>query len=371
MTAVKSITAPMKFLVQAGLLGHLGQHIQQYGDRALIICDPFIMEQAQADTRASLAEHNIHALFSLFGGESSDPEIERQRTEFEAGQCQFVVGIGGGKTLDTAKAVAYYQKVPVVIFPTLASTDAPCTALTVVYNPDGSFNRYLFLPNNPNAVLADTKLLAAEPARFFAAGVGDGLATYFEARTCYASNGINLVLMQPSLAGLGIAKLCYETIRDYAAQAMHAVTTRSVTPALERTIEATIYMSGVGAESGGLAAPHAIHNGMTAVPDLHGAMHGEKVAFGLVAQLVLEGSPVAELEEVIGIIHAVGLPLTLKDLGLKQFKEAEWRQVAELACAEGETIHNEPFKVTPDMVYDAIVAADRLLQHYVATGRVV
>jgi glycerol dehydrogenase len=278
MAAVKSITSPMKFLIQAGLLADLGKHIKQYGDAGLIICDPFIAEKAAADSKASLAEHGVKGVFTVFGGESSDEEINRQQAEFDQAGCRFVVGIGGGKTLDTAKAVAYYKNVPVVIFPTLASTDAPCTALTVVYNADGSFNRYLFLPNNPNAVLADTKLLAAEPARFFAAGVGDGLATYFEARTCYASNGINLVLMQPSLAGLGIAKMCYETIRDYAPQAMSAVAAKAVTPALERTIEATIYMSGVGAESGGLAAAHAIHNGMTAVHDLHGAMHGEKVA---------------------------------------------------------------------------------------------
>ena len=201
MAAVKSITSPMKFLIQAGLLAELGKHIKQYGDAGLIICDPFIAEKAAADSKASLAEHGVKGVFTVFGGESSDEEINRQQAEFDQAGCRFVVGIGGGKTLDTAKAVAYYKNVPVVIFPTLASTDAPCTALTVVYNADGSFNRYLFLPNNPNAVLADTKLLAAEPARFFAAGVGDGLATYFEARTCYASNGINLVLMQPSLAG--------------------------------------------------------------------------------------------------------------------------------------------------------------------------
>lgn len=354
----------MKFLIQAGLLSNLGQYVKQYGEHALVICDPFIAAKAQADAAASFTENSVKALFVTFGGECSDDELNLRKAEFEKNGCQFVIGIGGGKTLDTAKAVAYYKNVPVVIVPTLASTDAPCTALAVIYNTDGSFNRYLFLPNNPNAVLADTKLLAAEPARFFAAGVGDGLATYFEARTCYATNGINLVLMQPSLAGLGIAKMCYETIRDYAAQAMHAVATKSVTPALERTIEATIYMSGVGAESGGLAAAHAIHNGMTAVHDLHGAMHGEKVAFGLVAQLVMEGASTEELEEVISIIKAVGLPLTLADLGLKEFKEEEWRKVAELSCAEGETIHNEPFKVTPDMVYDAIVAADKLLQQY-------
>lgn len=364
MSMTKSITSPMKFLIQNDLLADLGTHIKQYGKNALIICDPFILENAQQATKQSFKDHKINATFAEFGGESCDEEIDAHKAIMQKNKADFVVGIGGGKTLDTAKAVAYYCNTPVVIFPTLASTDAPCTALTVVYNKDGSFNRYLFLPNSPNAVLADTKLLAAEPARFFAAGVGDGLATYFEARSCYASQGVNLVLMQPSLTGLGIAKMCYETIRDNAAQAMSAVQSKSVTPALERTIEATIYMSGVGAESGGLAAAHAIHNGMTAVPDLHHAMHGEKVVFGLLTQLVMEGVPKQELEEVIGIIKSVGLPLTLEDLGLRNFKEEEWREVARLACSEGETIHNEPFKVTPEMVYDAMMATNTLMQTY-------
>ena len=180
MSVVKSITSPMKFLIQAGLLADLGKHIEQYGKKALIIADPFIQEKARKDSAGCFEECGIQA---VFGGECSDDEINKNQALFAEHSCEYVVGIGGGKTLDTAKAVAYYQKVPVVIVPTLASTDAPCTALTVIYNADGSFNRYLFLPNNPNAVLADTKLLAAEPARFFAAGVGDGLATYSEART--------------------------------------------------------------------------------------------------------------------------------------------------------------------------------------------
>lgn len=364
MSVIKSITSPMKFLIQANLLSQLGEYLKPYGKAGLLVCDPFILQKAQQDTEATFKEHNIQAVFSKFSGETTDDEINRLRAIMDDNNAEFVVGLGGGKTLDTAKAVAYYQKVPVIIFPTLASTDAPCTALTVVYNNDGSFNRYLFLPNNPDAVFADTKILASAPARFFAAGVGDGLATYFEARTCYETNGTNLIMMKPTLTGLGIAKMCYETIRDYAPQAMSAVASKSVTPALERTIEATIYMSGVGAESGGLAAAHAIHNGMTVVEDLHAAMHGEKVVFGLLTQLVMEGVPQAELDEVIGIVKAVNLPLTLEDMGLKEFKESEWREVAKLACSEDETIHNEPFKVTPDLVYDAIVATNALLHTY-------
>ncbi len=70
------------------------------------------------------------------------------------------------------------------------------------------------------------------------------------------------------------------------------------------------YLSGVGFESGGLAAAHAIHNGMTAIPDAHHYYHGEKVAFGTLTQLVLENAPVDEIETVAALCHSVGLPIT-------------------------------------------------------------
>ncbi|MDN6549899.1 MAG: glycerol dehydrogenase, partial [Enterobacterales bacterium] len=282
----------------------------------------------------------------------------------EAQQANVIVGIGGGKTLDSAKAVAYYHKLPVILFPTIASTDAPCTALAVIYTEQGEFERYLFLPQNPDAVIADTSIIAAAPVRFFAAGVGDALATYFEARACYAADGVNLVLKKPSRTGLGLAQLCYQLLSENVDAAIDSVKNKFSTPALEQTIEATIYLSGVGAEAGGLAAAHAVNNGMSAVPDLHRAQHGEKVVFGLLTQLVLENAPRAEIDEVVRIIKVAGLPLTLQDMGLKTFVEAEWRKVAEIACADGDTMGNMPMELTVDDVYEAMVAANALAERY-------
>jgi glycerol dehydrogenase len=363
----KAIASPSKFLVQTDLLKELGIHGQVFGKKAYLICDSFIVEQVKQKALCSFID-NTSAQIEVFGGQCSDTEIEKHK--IKALDFDYIVGIGGGKTLDTAKATAHYLAKPVLILPTLASTDAPCTAISVIYNDDDTFNRYLFLSKNPDVVLADTQILAEEPVRFFAAGVGDGLATYFEARACYKAQKDNLILgqhgkmLKPSLIGFTIAKTCYETIKLHAAQAVYAVKNKVVTPALEHTIEATIYMSAVGAESGGCAAAHAIHNGMTAVDDLHGAQHGEKVIFGLFTQLVMEAVPKNELEEVIDIAIAVGLPLTLEDLGLKEFRENEWRKVAEIACNSDDTMHNMPFTVTPEMVYSAIVATNAMLNDY-------
>ena len=137
-----------------------------------------------------------------------------------------------------------------------------------------------------------------------------------------------------------------------------------VTPALERIIEANTYLSGVGFESGGLAAAHAIHNGMTAVPDAHHFYHGEKVAFGTLTQLVLENAPVEDIETVAALCHSVGLPITLAQLNIKKDIPAKMRLIAEASCAEGETIHNMPGGVTPDQVYAALLVADQYGQRF-------
>ncbi|MBA9084991.1 glycerol dehydrogenase [Fontibacillus solani] len=361
---VKSITSPKKFIIGQNLLASLNDYMKNFGDHAYIICDEFILERAKQEAGQSIEAGGNKSVFVKFNYEITKDEINQHREASRQNGANIIVGIGGGKTLDTAKATAYYEKLPVVIFPTIASTDAPCTALAVIYKKDGSFDEYLFLPSNPDVVLADTGILSAAPSRFFAAGIGDALATYFEARACYQAFGDNLVQMKPSLTGLGLSRMCYDSLLENAVKAKKAVDQGITTRAVEATIEATIYLSGVGAESGGLAAAHAIHNGMTAVESLHKAQHGEKVTFGLLAQLVLENAPKEELETVIQLIKDVGLPLTLKDLGVKEFKEEEWRKVAADACAEGDTMGNMPFPVTPDDVYNAIVEANAIAESY-------
>lgn len=360
----RTVTSPKKFVIGRGLLQQMHDYVKDFGDNAFIISDEFILPRVKDEAVTGLQKAGLKGTCEKFNYECTEVEIKRLGALAESQSANVIVGIGGGKTLDSAKAVAYYHKLPVILFPTIASTDAPCTALAVIYSEEGEFERYLFLPQNPDAVIADTSIIAVAPVRFFAAGVGDALATYFEARACYAADGVNLVLKKPSRTGLGLAQLCYELLSENVDAAMDAVRNKVSTPALEQTIEATIYLSGVGAEAGGLAAAHAVNNGMSAVPDLHRAQHGEKVVFGLLTQLVLENAPRTELDEVIRIIKVAGLPLTLQDMGLKNFVEAEWRKVAEIACAEGDTMGNMPMELTADDVYEAMVAANAMAERY-------
>ena len=303
-----------------------------------------------------------------FAGECSHAEIGRIVERARAAGSRTIVGSGGGKVLDAARAAAADLEAPVVNCPTVASSDAPCSALSVIYSEEGVFEEYRFYRKNPELVLVDTAAIARGPARLLAAGMGDALATYYEARTC-AGRVRNMRGGASTQSALALAELCHRTLRADGVEAMIAVQQKTVTPALERIVEANTLLSGLGFESSGLAAAHAIHNGLTAAPATHRFFHGEKVAFGALVQLVLEGAPRDELDDVRRFSTSVGLPITLAAIGCDGIEREPLRQIALRATVPGETIHNEPFEVTPEMVSDAILAADALGRDWMRAHR--
>lgn len=356
------IISTSRYIQGKGELEKIYNHVSTLGNKVFILVDAFLVDTLGEVISTSFAANESVCHIEKFNGECSKVEINRLIEV--AKDYDVIIGVGGGKTLDTAKAVAYYKKCPIVIVPTAASTDAPCSALSVIYSEEGVFEEYLFLPKNPDMVIVDSQVIANAPVRLFVAGIGDALATYFEARATLNSNGNTIAGAKPTKAGIALAKLCYETILEDGLKAKLAVENHSVTKAVENVIEANTYLSGVGFESGGLAAAHAIHNGMTALEDTHHMYHGEKVAFGTITQLVLENIGSDELHRVIEFCVSVGLPITLGELGVKEVDVEQLQQVAEIACAEGDTMGNMPFDVTPEDVVAAIIAADALGRHY-------
>ncbi len=131
-----------------------------------------------------------------------------------------------------------------------------------------------------------------------------------------------------------------------------------LTPAVEAVIEANTILSGLGFESGGVAASHAVHNGFSVLPECHHNLHGEKVAFGVITQLVLENAPKEELDEILDFCVSVGLPVTMAEVGVTDPTPEKIMHVAELACDPNDTGVNMPFAINPEMVYNAIYAAD-------------
>lgn len=353
---------PGRYVQGAGALHHLGEQTKPFGTRAFCIVDPHVLDHIFPDYTNAL-ERDLNVTVERFGGECSDEEIDRLVDAARPANPEVILGVGGGKTLDTAKAIAAKAGTPVVIVPTLASTDAPCSALSVIYTPDGAFQRYQFYPSNPDVVLLDTEVILNAGDRLLVAGMGDALATWFEAEACLHSGASNMTGHQGTMTAYHLARLCYDTLLEHGEAALHALENNTPDPALDHIVEANTLLSGIGFESGGLASCHAIHNGLTAVEQTHETYHGEKVAIGVLASLFLTKKAPALIDEVYGFCETVGLPTTLAGIGLEDASEDVLRVVAERAVQPGETIHNEPVSISADRVVDALQMADREGQH--------
>ncbi|MBT2289318.1 glycerol dehydrogenase [Paenibacillus albidus] len=372
----KAFISPTKYVQGEDELLNLGYFVKSFGTSALLIAHADDVKRVQDKLTATAEKFGITFVESGFKGECSREEVARlQQIASEKG-CTCTVGLGGGKAIDAAKCVA--QGEALIICPTIAATDAPTSHSAVLYTPDGAFDDYAYFKQSPSVVLVDTTVIANAPTRFLVSGMGDALSTYFEARaTAKSYSRVNASLPMGSREGvcppavgtnaaLALAGLCYEMLLKDGAKAKTACDCNKVTQALENIVETNILLSGLGFESAGLGGAHAIHDGLTILEGTHHYYHGEKVAFGTIAQLVLENAPTEELHQVLDFCLEVGLPVCLADIGVEHITEEELLEVAEKACIPEESIHAMPFPVTVTEVAAAIAAADRLGSSYKA-----
>ena len=336
---------PGRYIQGEDELKRLGEHVSDLG------CAAFVVLDSGTDDRLGEVLGNAFAgcpdldepEFHVYDGPCTEKAVLDMVEAVRSHGSDVVVGVGGGKMLDIAKAVAFYAELPLCVCPTVASTDAPCSALSVLYREDGTFDRYLHLTESPNMVVVDSKVVAGAPLRMTVAGMGDALATYFEARSCAAVHGVNELGGAPAPAALTMARACFDTLMSCGVAARRDLKKGRMSDAVERVIECNILLSGLGFESGGLALAHAIANGLTV---LNGPriMHGEAVAFGLIVQLKLERAP--ELGRVLEFCRSVGLPTSLADLRLADVDDADLMRVAIATCANDRNMANEQVKVT-------------------------
>jgi len=355
---LKKAVFPGKYVQGEGAVSELPTMLAALGGRGLILASSSVIGKVLPKSGLVPTEHGI--LVEPFYGECCEEELTRLSDVIDHEHVDVLVGMGGGKTIDTAKIAADRANIPVIIVPTIASTDAPTSGCAVLYTKEGVFISVCYQKANPAAVLVDTSIIARAPARFLVAGMGDALSTWFEARSCDRTRSANECGGLSTAAGLHIAKLCYDMLLEHGVQAKKACEEQVVTPALEHIVEANILLSGLGFESAGLASAHSIHNGLTALDETHRYYHGEKVAFGVLAGLHLSDASREEMETVYSFCEDVGLPTTFAAIGLENVSRERLMIAAEKACAPEQPIHHEEGTITPEGVLEAMLKADAM-----------
>ncbi|MCB2294340.1 glycerol dehydrogenase [Clostridium algoriphilum] len=370
----KAFICPTKYVQGEDELLNLGYFVKSFAGSALLIANSEDVARVKDKLDLTAKKFGVSFIESEFIGECSRREVARLQEVAKNNKCGCIIGLGGGKAIDTAKCVAEGEAL--IIVPTIAATDAPTSHSAVLYTPDGAFDDYAYFKQSPSVVLIDVSVIAKAPTRFLVSGMGDALSTYFEARaTSKSYSNVNAGLpcgVREGLCGeakgtntaLALAKLCYETLMKDGVKAKAASDCNLVTQALENIIEANILLSGLGFESAGLGGAHAIHDGLTILEGTHKYFHGEKVAFGTIVQLVLENSPTEEINEVLDFCLEIGLPVCLSDIGVDSITKEELMAVAEKACIPEESIHAMPFPITVEAVAASIITADKIGRDY-------
>lgn len=355
----KIFLSPSRYIQGKNVLGNIPNHVSQLGNKLLLLTSRGNHKRLEKTYEMITSRDDFSTLIVDFDAECTMAEIERINKICEENSINVIAGVGGGKVIDTAKAVSHYMNIGLVIVPTTASSDAPCSALSIIYKEDGGLDKLLWLKKNPDIVLVDTKIIANAPAHLLAVGMGDAMATYFEMKECYGRDADNFCGGRITLAAKAIATECYKTLKEEGYQAYLAAKEHCVTPALEHVIEANTLLSGIGFESGGICAAHPINNGIAELTQTHKYMHGEKVAFSLICQLILAKESEALIKEIMTFFLKIGLPITLNELGIEKITREELKLIGEIAGSDP-CIANLPVRVEPEMIEDAVILADEM-----------
>jgi glycerol dehydrogenase len=350
-----------RYVQGAGALDQLGPELKKLGGKKVFaLIDDLVVDQIKpyidALTDISISSHP-------FTGHCTHKTVERIAGIAKEKDATVLVAFGGGSVLDVGRSAAFDAGLAFVAVPTIAASDAPCSGISVVYDDNGVMAGRLNL-RNPDLVIVDTALIAKAPARFLVAGIGDGLATWYEAESCRKSNAGTISGFTGTALAHAAARLCRDTILARGRQAVKDCKAHLPSPDMDAVLEATVLLSEVGFESGGLAASHGIHNGLTMLPQTAAYMHGEKVAFGLLSSLFLSAWPDEERHTLFQFCHDVGLPICLSQIGCDAKDDAGLLVAATKTCTPGAIVHNEPFPVTPEMVVTAMKLADLYGQKY-------
>lgn len=284
----------------------------------LIIMDAFSREHLGTKVLESFQASEAAYAIEVLEGECCKETIHALCNVARRKEATCVVGVGGGKVLDVAKAIGHFGKLQTVMVPTSAATDGPCSRLSVLYEADGRFLEYLQLHKNPDQVIVDTQVIAEAPARLLRAGIGDALSTYFETEAGYRGDVERYGKSEISETARGLSKQCMEIILREGVLALQAVEQKKVTPALNQVIEAIIYLSCLGFENGSLGAAHSVCNGLSTFPKYNTVMHGEKVAFGTIVQLILEKVEWDKVVEIRNFCSTIELPYKMQQLGIEE-----------------------------------------------------
>ena len=357
-TSILSLTiAPACVLRGQNALAQAGDAIARLGKRSLIVGGSNSLAAAQPYLQPILQQQQLQSAETAYGKDCSEISLETLRAAVQTHQADFIIGVGGGKALDSAKLLAHQCQIPIVTIPTSAATCAAWTALSNIYSEQGAFQYDVTLARCPDLLILDYGLIQTAPQRTLVAGIGDAIAKWYEASVSSGHSEQTMIISAVQQARI---------LRDILFQKSAIALKEPGSETWQEVTDAVVLLAGVIGGIGGAqcrtVAAHAVHNGLTHLLASHGTLHGEKVAYGILVQLRLEEMlqnnqlAASARQQLLKFYGEIGLPQTLDNLGLGDITLTELQRATEIACNPNSDIHRLPFKVVPEQLMAAMVS---------------
>lgn len=337
-------SGPARYCNRRDVWGDGGQLLKSFGSRAVISGGTRARASVQDKLFPALERAGIRYAVNEFAGESSMNNVQKALELCREFRPDFIVGVGGGKSIDTAKYAAELYEVPLVTVPTIAATCAAASNQIIVYSDEGEYLENIYPKTNPPLVLVDPEVIVNSPYEYFISGVYDSLAKWYEGSASLKGSDNADMFDYMALAVAGMLK---EQMYKKARPAAEAMKERRVTQDFIDVVNLNIYTAstvqalGIKAVRNGIA--HSVQNGLTLLEGSHDVTHGEKVAYGIGVQLMVLESRREEVEELFGFFRSLELTPTFKGLNL-EFTEENILKTAHKAVTDV-LMRTKPFDV--------------------------
>jgi len=357
MVVMRKMVMPSLYLQGKGAIYYLGQKALPLGDKAYVIGGTTALEVAGERIRRSLSSNGIEIVgWNDSVKECTHNTINRLVDEGKHMKAHFVVGVGGGRAIDTAKAVAWKLKLPAISIGTQCATNADAAAESVVHTDDHRFLEVLMLPFNPVLVIEDTEIISKAPVKYIVRGMGDALSTKFEADAYARARERRKDGAVPPAAALALAGACHRILMEHGLRAVQDLRNGIHSHDVDEIIEAVKLSSAMAFENTGGALAHALHNGLKKTGQVSGE-HGEIVAYTTIVQTVYEQRSKEEVRQLVSWCDKLGLPTKLKAIGNPS--KAALRLAVEHACDRDRDGRNMPERMKHADVMNAIDLVER------------
>ena len=353
---------PNRYVSGFDIFKNLDKELVRFGKSALILFSGEVKDRKE-ELVENLVKRGFRVVEELMGEECTHTYTEKLSKKIEDNSLEMVVGIGGGKVMDSVKAIGFKSSVPIITVPTIAATCAAWSSHSAMYLESYEADEYYDIEKNPDLIFVDKKIIFEAPKRYILSGIADTLAKWIE--TSASTANIKEFAIDEEIA-VYLAKKSYDDTLKYSEKAIKDIEGGVFSKEVDKIIDTIILTAGLVGGLGGEAcrsvASHALNNGFTMLGKRYNVnLHGEVVGFGNVVQMILDQKDLKEIEEVVRFSKKLGIPISLKELKFDNLSDEELKKVVNRALSKDDTIWNLPYEVDFGILLEAIKEADELI----------